>query len=664
MRRPRGRGPSAPLWIVTAVLVVSWPSTAQLLPLRRQVEAQTALAAKAREDVCLLKHLKEANASGAAELRQCLEQERERAGRLENELAAARRDLKTALAAKAGEEVPRLKDLKDLKETSKSCAAEPRQSLEQERERAGRLEDALAAARRDLDNQAALAIKASEEAMRVGEEAQSITAELQQYLEQEHGRAERLENELAAARRGLEARASSSAKADEEVSRLKDLKETSESSVAELQQSLQQERERAGRLESELAGARRDLDSEAALAAKAGEEVSRLKDLKETSESSVAELQQSLQQERERAGRLENELVAARHDLETQTVLLAKVNEEASRSKQATEVDAAKLTESIQKERERADALARDLSTTRSAMYAYEAQARKIGDEAAELRQAVAKGAPTLCKAADERERTEHLQQDLATARRDLEKQAALTIQANAEAARIKRVAENSTQLTESLRKEHERSEELAQQLSATHTKLHACEAQSKTADETRTVAVTKASDEAPRMKQAAEPGSAGLRSPPPQERYTVSSTTQDVFDASQTVEAINQVANDSSAAAAVKPAPGQTTATDDRGKVRPNPEEAATVARLVARASVLLGRGDIGGARFVLERADEMGSAQASFALAETYDPLILSKWGAYGTRGDADKARDLYAKAEVRGIKEAKARFEALRR
>ena len=36
-------------------------------------------------------------------------------------------------------------------------------------------------------------------------------------------------------------------------------------------------------------------------------------------------------------------------------------------------------------------------------------------------------------------------------------------------------------------------------------------------------------------------------------------------------------------------------------------------------------------------------GSAQASFMLAETYDPAILSTWGTYGTRGDASKAREV---------------------
>ena len=84
--------------------------------------------------------------------------------------------------------------------------------------------------------------------------------------------------------------------------------------------------------------------------------------------------------------------------------------------------------------------------------------------------------------------------------------------------------------------------------------------------------------------------------------------------------------------------------------------------AKLMARARELLDQGNISAARRVLERASETGSALASFTLAKTYDPFILSKWGTYGTRGDATKARELYAKAHAGGIREAKDRSEAL--
>jgi hypothetical protein len=92
-------------------------------------------------------------------------------------------------------------------------------------------------------------------------------------------------------------------------------------------------------------------------------------------------------------------------------------------------------------------------------------------------------------------------------------------------------------------------------------------------------------------------------------------------------------------------------------------PQGSPEAARLIARASALLGQENIGAARIVLERAAKMGSAQASFMLAETYDPIILSAWGTYGTRGEASKARELYAKAQAGGIQEAKDRFSALR-
>ena len=72
--------------------------------------------------------------------------------------------------------------------------------------------------------------------------------------------------------------------------------------------------------------------------------------------------------------------------------------------------------------------------------------------------------------------------------------------------------------------------------------------------------------------------------------------------------------------------------------------------ARLIARASALLGQRNIGAARIVLERVAETGNAKANFMLAETYDPAVLAAWGAFGTRGEAAKAREFYAGARRR--------------
>jgi len=111
--------------------------------------------------------------------------------------------------------------------------------------------------------------------------------------------------------------------------------------------------------------------------------------------------------------------------------------------------------------------------------------------------------------------------------------------------------------------------------------------------------------------------------------------------------------AGDRPATIAARPtAPEAPGATDD-----PEPT------RLMARASLLLDQGNIGVARIVLERAAETGSAPALFALAETYDPVVLSAWGTVGTQGDVGKARELYAKAFAGGIREARDRLNASR-
>jgi hypothetical protein len=557
---------------------------------RRDVETQSALATKASAEAS---RLKQAEERGAAELQKSLQQERERSARLEQDLVAARRDIETkiALATKASEEACR------LKQAGESSALELQKSLRQEREQSARLEQELAAARRDIETKTALAAKASEEASRLKQAEESGAAELQKSLQQEREWSARLEQDLAAARRDVETQAAQATKASEEAS---GLNQAQARGAAEMQKSLQQERERSARLEQDLA-ARRRVETQTALATKADKEPSRLN---QAGESAAAELQKSLQQERERSARLQQDLATARRDVETQTALAAKAGEDALRRKQSADASATQLRQ-LQKERERADALAQDLSMTRSAIYAYEAQARQAGDEAAELRQAVANGAPSLRKSALETgDRAERLEQDLMTARRDIETQTALAAKASEEAAKARQTAQRDlAAVSSSLQQERARAKRLERDLAL--------------AQRVATDVVTTGSN---------------ARDNPVDEK--------------------NPTAADQAPAASA------------RGDAQPNSEEVAVAAGLVARASALLRQGDIGAARVVLERAVEMGSAQASFSLAETYDPLILAKWGTYGTRGDAIKAQNLYAKADAAGIKEAKVRVKALRR
>jgi hypothetical protein len=81
---------------------------------------------------------------------------------------------------------------------------------------------------------------------------------------------------------------------------------------------------------------------------------------------------------------------------------------------------------------------------------------------------------------------------------------------------------------------------------------------------------------------------------------------------------------------------------------------------RLVDRARQLIDRGDISGARAVLERAAGMGSARALFILAQTFDPAVLSSWGAIGTEPNKERAQQLYTEAFAGGVQEAADRLE----
>jgi len=106
-----------------------------------------------------------------------------------------------------------------------------------------------------------------------------------------------------------------------------------------------------------------------------------------------------------------------------------------------------------------------------------------------------------------------------------------------------------------------------------------------------------------------------------------------------------------------------RTPAATERSTAAETAGGASEIARLMARANALLAQGDIASARIVLERAVDLGSAKAAFALAETYDPIVLDAWRTFGTLGDVARAKQLYAKAKAGGVQEAQGRLNALR-
>jgi hypothetical protein len=298
-----------------------------------------------------------------------------------------------------------------------------------------------------------------------------------------------------------------------------------------------------------------------------------------------------------------------------------------------------------------------------------QAEADQAGaQEAAQVKQAVEAFAPEARQFLEEEQRSEVLANELAEARRAIN---GLNLQLRAEAA-------NSAQL---LGQERDKTAALLQDTTAARQELtaskvqhrHALEeerarsaalaselAMARRGIETQVALLRKTGDEAAQLKQAAENAAVGLRQSLQKEHDRVEApargleSTRHPTGAHTALERaansqVAQVKQAAEAAAMERPAAAE---------ARDSPD----AKRLIARANALLGQGNISAARIVLERAAETGSAQASFMLAETYDPVILSTWGTYGTRGEATKARELYAKAHAGGIQEAKDRLSAL--
>lgn len=250
----------------------------------------------------------------------------------------------------------------------------------------------------------------------------------------------------------------------------------------------------------------------------------------------------------------------------------------------------------------------------------------------------------------EERAHSAALAGDLARAHREIETQLAQSSKTDDEAAYLKEAAESATaELRQSLQQEHDRAESLASELA---TARHDLEAQ--------VVLSSKTHDEAAHVKKTAESAAAELRQSLRQEHDRAETLARDLESVRHQIDARITVdhAPDGQKTQVVPAAEAPATEQPAAGATQGN----ADAAKLIARASALLGQGNISAARIVLERAAETGNARASFMLAETYDPNVLSAWGTYGTRGEATKARELYAKAQAGGIREAKDRFNAL--
>jgi hypothetical protein len=101
-----------------------------------------------------------------------------------------------------------------------------------------------------------------------------------------------------------------------------------------------------------------------------------------------------------------------------------------------------------------------------------------------------------------------------------------------------------------------------------------------------------------------------------------------------------------------------------DEVNTRARQMDPAEAAVMLKRGEELAKTGDLAAARLLLQRAAEANHAGAAFALAATYDPIVLKQLAVLGMSGDIAVARQWYERARELGIREATARLEALAR
>jgi hypothetical protein len=305
-----------------------------------------------------------------------------------------------------------------------------------------------------------------------------------------------------------------------------------------------------------------------------------------------------------------------RREIETQGAQSQKAIDAVTKQKQAAETATAELRRSLQKEQKKTATLTQEAKAAqvemRREIESKAAQSQKAVDEAVQQKQ-TAEAATTQLREALQQE-----QQKTAALTQEAKAAQAMTTAADPE----RRAAESTTADLQPPQQEHQQAEMLSSEV---RRKLKA-------------LALSREGSGKTASNQATEDAKAELKPSLRQKRGQPKGITPSA-----------EIARQSAAAAATE----QPVSTE---------ENVSEAAGLLAHAKALVVQGNILAARGVLERAAETGSAQATFALAETYDPNVLATWRTRGTRGDATRARDLYARAYEGGIKAAKDRSDSL--
>ncbi len=360
-------------------------------------------------------------------------------------------------------------------------------------------------------------------------------------------------------------------------------------------------------------------------------------------------MERERKQERDKADALARELTSLRAELEAARIAGAEVA-------QAAEAEI-KQKQALEQERDRADALARELNSVRAELDTARAAGLETAQttEAAKIEQELAFG--------KERDKTETVARELAAARKEAAARSALLAAAHAE---VLQVTETNRALAAeqklALASERDRADALARELTSVRNELEAGNRQIAALNALRALhsrepALDRSQE---RMAESSSRASEGKgRSPEPISGKAVASTS----GRSSVSELPRPEAPSAAREAASDLVPKVAAGTERSTSASAAPRSLVDEQRQLARATAFLGQADISGARLLLQHALDRDSARAAFMLAETYDAHVLQSWRASGISGDRTKARELYERAQAGGIEDAKERIEALK-
>ena len=384
--------------------------------------------------------------------------------------------------------------------------------------------------------------------------------------------------------------------------------------------------------------------------------------MRSAAEADKIKQKQLLDQERDRADALAHELSSLQAELDKARIVgleaAAPISDpEVAQAAEAEIKQKQALEQAVKQERDRADALVRELTSVRADLDLARAATLETAQatQAAKIEQELA--------FRKERNKTETLARELAATRKEADARSALLAAAHAE---VLQMTETNRAIAAeqklALASERDRTDALARELSTARSELEAGKRQIAALNALRALP-SRESAVGSSQGRIAESSSSTIGANDPSPGQISGKAAASISQRSSVSELPRPEAPSAAREAASHLVPKVAAAPERSASSSGAPSSLADEQRLLARANALLAQADISGARPLLQHALERGSARAAFMLAETYDARVLQSWRTSGISGDRTKARELYERARAGGIEDAQERIEALK-